>query len=214
MMTVDGLFGAGDTIGGTAHKFSSGSYTEGRIAAKAAVKYIRDLGKDQPQVSEEEYENLKKVVFKPMENYQVGRNEIVAGTVSPSYFLPIQGLQRLEKIMDEYVGGISTHYMTNDVLLNRGLELLGMLREDMENIGAEDLHQLQRAWELQHRLIASESVTHHTLFREETRWPGYYYRGDHMKLDDDNWHCFTVSRYDRASNSWDLEKAPVYHIVD
>ena len=37
MMTVDGLFGAGDTIGGTAHKFSSGSFTEGRIAAKAAV---------------------------------------------------------------------------------------------------------------------------------------------------------------------------------
>jgi len=37
MMTVDGLFGAGDTIGGTAHKFSSGSFTEGRIAGKAAV---------------------------------------------------------------------------------------------------------------------------------------------------------------------------------
>ena len=35
-----------------------------------------------------------------------------------------------------------------------------------------------------------------------------------MKLDDNDWHCFTVSRYDRASNSWDLEKAPVYHIVD
>src|SRR5204863_32153 len=34
MMTVDGLFGAGDTIGGTAHKFSSGSFTEGRIAGK------------------------------------------------------------------------------------------------------------------------------------------------------------------------------------
>ena len=52
MMTVDGLFGAGDTIGGTAHKFSSGSFTEGRIAAKAAVKYVNDMGKDRPQVSE------------------------------------------------------------------------------------------------------------------------------------------------------------------
>jgi hypothetical protein len=29
---------------------------------------------------------------------------------SPSYILPIQGLQRLEKFMDEYVGGISAHY--------------------------------------------------------------------------------------------------------
>ena len=43
MMTVEGLFGAGDTIGGTAHKFSSGSFTEGRIAGKAAVNYVNDL---------------------------------------------------------------------------------------------------------------------------------------------------------------------------
>ena len=214
MMTVDGLFGAGDTIGGTAHKFSSGSFTEGRIAAKAAVKYVNDLGTDQPQVSEQEYQDLEKVIYQPLENYRVGRNEIVAGTVSPSYILPIHGLQRLEKIMDEYVGGTSTNYMTNEWGLKRGLELLDMLKEDMNNIGAEDLHQLLRTWELNHRLTASFSVTHHTLFREETRWPGYYYRGDHMKLDDDNWHCFTLSRYDRESGEWEMEKAPVYHIID
>ncbi len=214
MMTVEGLFGAGDTIGGTAHKFSSGSYTEGRIAAKAAVNYIKDLGNDQPEISEQEYENLKQIVFQPMENYEVGRNEIVAGTVSPSYLLPIHGLQRLEKIMDEYVGGIGTNYMTNGWGLNKGLEHLAMLREDLEHIGAEDLHQLQRAWELKHRLLASESVTRHTLFREETRWPGYYYRGDHPKLDDKNWHCFTLSRFDRESGEWEMEKAPVYHIID
>ena len=79
---------------------------------------------------------------------------------------------------------------------------------------AEDLHQLQRTWELHHRILASESVTHHTLFRKETRWPGYYYRGDHMKLDDANWHCFTLSRYDRDTGKWAMEKAPVYHIID
>jgi adenylylsulfate reductase, subunit A len=214
MMTVDGLFGAGDTIGGTAHKFSSGSFTEGRIAGKAAVKYVMDLKSAQPQVSEDEYRDLLKTVYQPLENYRVGRNEIVAGTVSPSYLLPIHGLQRLEKIMDEYVGGISTMYMTNGVLLERGLELLQMLKEDMSQMGAEDLHQLQRVWELHHRLIASEAVTRHTLFREETRWPGYYYRGDHPKLDDQNWHCFTLSRYDRESGAWTMEKAPVYHIID
>ena len=42
MTTVEGLFGAGDTVGGSAHKFSSGSFTEGRLAAKAAVKYIEE----------------------------------------------------------------------------------------------------------------------------------------------------------------------------
>jgi adenylylsulfate reductase subunit A len=213
MMTVDGLFGAGDTIGGTAHKFSSGSFTEGRIAAKAAVKYVTEKGRDQPQVSDAEIEDLKKAVYKPLEHYQVYRNEIVGGTVSPSYILPIQALQRLEKIMDEYVGGIGVNYMTNEPLLTRGLELLGMLKEDAASLGAEDFHQLQRAWELQHRLLASECVTQHTLFRKETRWPGYYYRGDYPKLDDESWHCFTLSRYDRESGKWAMEKAPVYHIV-
>ena len=214
MMTVDGLFGAGDTIGGAAHKFSSGSFAEGRIAAKAAVNYVNDLGRDRPQVSEPEYEDLKKVIYRPLENYEVGRNEIVAGTVSPSYLLPMHGLQRLEKIMDEYVGGIGAHYITNEPLLTRGLELLGMLREDLDRLGAEDLHQLQRAWELHHRVLTSEAVTHHTMFRTETRWPGYYYRGDHPKLDDTDWHCFTLSRYDRHTGTWDLDTAPVHHIID
>ena len=110
MMTVDGLFGAGDTIGGSAHKFSSGSYTEGRIAGKAAVNYVNDLKGDRPQVSEKEYEDLKKTIYRPLETYRIGRNEIVAGTVSPSYMLPLHGLQRLEKLMDEYVGGIGAAY--------------------------------------------------------------------------------------------------------
>lgn len=214
MMTVDGLFGAGDTIGGAAHKFSSGSFTEGRLAAKAAVKYVNDLRNEKIKISEKQVHDLKKEIFQPMENYAVGRNEIVAGTVSPSYLLPIHGLQRLEKIMDEYVGGIGTNYMTNEPLLTRGIELLNMLEEDLEHIGAEDYHQLMRTWELKHRALASLSVAHHTLYRKETRWPGYYYRGDHMKLDDENWHVLTLSRRDPESGEWTMEKAPVYHIVD
>ena len=77
--------------------------------------------------------------------------------------------------MDEYVGGTSTDYLTNEPMLLRGLELLTMLKEDLSNIGADSLHQLQRAWELNHRVLASECVTQHTLYRKETRWPGYYY---------------------------------------
>ena len=89
-----------------------------------------------------------------------------------------------------------------------------MLKEDLANLGADGLHQLQRAWELHHRVLASECVMAHTMFREETRWPGYYYRGDFPKLDDKNWHCFTLSQYDEKSGTFSMEKAPVYHIVE
>ena len=44
--------------------------------------------------------------------------------------------------MDEYVGGIATNYMTNANMLKKGLELLKWLEEDLENVGAEDYHQL------------------------------------------------------------------------
>lgn len=212
MTTVEGLFGCGDTIGGSAHKFSAGSFTEGRLAAKAAVRYLLNL-KDEPHMTAGQIDALKTVVFRPLQNYRVGRNAIVAGTVSPDYLTPLQGLQRLEKLMDEYVGGYSTFYVTNTPLLNRALELLEMLKEDMDHIGAEDLHQLQRAWELHHRVLTAECVTQHTLFREETRWPGYYYRADFPKLDDDAWHVFTGSSYDAQSNTWRMSKLPVHHLV-
>ena len=72
---------------------------------------------------------------------------------------------------------------------------------------------LLRAWELKHRHRAAECVTQHTLFRKETRWPGYYYRGDAMKVDDANWHVLTVSRRDPETGDYTMEKAPCYHLV-
>ncbi len=213
MTTVEGLFGAGDAVGGTPHAFSSGSFTEGRLAAKAACKYIDDGKADGITVSQEQIDRRKTEIYKPMEHYKVNRNEIVAGNVNPHYINPRQGLDRLQKMMDEYAGGVTVNYMTNEKLLSIGLKKMKLLEEDLEKIAAEDIHELLRAWELKHRQLASESVMHHTLFRKETRWPGYYYRGDAMKLDDENWHVLTVSRRDPETGEYTMEKAPCYHLV-
>ena len=35
-----------------------------------------------------------------------------------------------------------------------------------------------------------------------------------MKLDDENWHCLTVSKRDSDSGKFEFEKKPVYHIID
>ena len=73
-------------------------------------------------------------------------------------FHQFKDLQRLQRIMDEYVGGIASNYMTNGNMLKRGLELLDWLQEDLEKVGAEDYHQLMRAWELKHRALTSQCV--------------------------------------------------------
>jgi adenylylsulfate reductase, subunit A len=213
MTTVEGLFGAGDAVGGTPHAFSSGSFTEGRLAAKAACQYIDDGKAQGIRVSEEQINLRKEEIFKPMEHYKIYRNEIVAGSVNPNYINPRQGLDRLQKMMDEYAGGVTVNYMTNDKLLHIGLKKMKYLEEDLEKVAAENIHELLRAWELKHRFLTSEAVFHHTLFRKETRWPGYYYRGDAMKVDDDNWHVLTVSHRDRESGAYTMEKAPLYHLV-
>ncbi|MBT3347893.1 MAG: adenylyl-sulfate reductase subunit alpha [Thiotrichales bacterium] len=213
MTTVEGLFGAGDAVGGTPHAFSSGSFTEGRLAAKAACQYIDDGKADGINVSQEQIERRKVDIYRPMEHYKVNRNEIVAGDVNPNYINPRQGLDRLQKMMDEYAGGVTVNYMTNETLLNIGLKKMKLLEEDLEKVAAKDIHELLRAWELKHRQLASESVMHHTLFRKETRWPGYYYRGDALKLDDENWHVLTVSRRDPKTGEYTMEKAPCYHLV-
>ncbi len=214
MTSVEGLFGAGDAVGGTPHAFSSGSFTEGRLAAKAACKYIDDGKGEGIVVSDKQIADLKEKIYKPLETYRVYSNEVVAGSVNPNFINPRQGLDRLQKLMDEYCGGFGVNYMTNDKLLQIGLKKLKLLEEDMEKIAATDIHELLRAWELNHRVRTSESVFQHTLFRKETRWPGYYYRGDAMKLDDKNWHVLTVSHRDRKTGEYTMSKAPLYHLVD
>jgi adenylylsulfate reductase subunit A len=213
MTTVEGLFGAGDAVGGTPHAFSSGSFTEGRLAAKAACKYIDDGKGEGIVVSDKQIADLKEKIYKPLEVHTVYRNEVVGGSVNPNFINPRQGLDRLQKLMDEYCGGYGVNYMTNEKLLSIGLKKMKILEEDMEKIAAEDIHELLRAWELHHRVRTAESVFQHTLFRKETRWPGYYYRGDAMKLDDKNWHVLTVSHRDRKTGAYTMEKAPLYHLV-
>ncbi|MFT5548149.1 MAG: adenylylsulfate reductase subunit A [Candidatus Azotimanducaceae bacterium] len=213
MTTIEGLFGAGDAVGGTPHAFSSGSFTEGRLAAKAACQYIDDGKAEGIRISEEQIEGRKTEIYKPIERYKLYRNEITAGSVNPNYISPRNGLDRLQKLMDEYAGGVTVNYMTNDKLLQIGLKKLAVLEEDLDKLAAENIHELLRAWELKHRHRTSESVVQHTLFRKETRWPGYYYRGDAMKLNDKDWHVLTVSRRDPQTGEYTMEKAPLYHLV-
>ncbi len=212
MTTVKGLFAAGDGVGASAHKFSSGSYAEGRLAGKAALAYVMDTAQA-AQIDQQRVESIKQALFAPLKAYEQAQARVTRGEINPAVLNPRQALVRLQKIMDEYCAGYEVGYMTNGPTLRRGLELLELLREDMAHLAARDLHELLRAWELWDRYYCAEAHARHILFREETRWPGYYYRGDFPKLDEANWHCFTVSRYDADKNQWQLNKRPYVSIV-
>jgi adenylylsulfate reductase subunit A len=120
-------------------------------------------------------------------------------------------MQRLQKLMDEYAGGVTAQFATSKKNLERALELLGMLKEDSEKLGAENEHDLMRCWENKHRMYQAEAHVRSILFREETRWPGYYFRSDCPKMEKD-WECFVNCKYDAKSGNWEMKKVPIKKI--
>jgi len=212
MTTVKGLFTAGDGVGASGHKFSSGSFSEGRIAAKAMVKFALD-NKDWKPSPERETKDLVEEIYRPVRTFLEHKNYTTAIDVNPHYITPKMLQFRLQKIMDEYVAGVATYYRTNGKMLEVAENKLDMLKEDALKMRAKDLHELLRAWENFHRIIAAEAHMKHIQFREETRYPGFYYRMDHNYIDDENWKCFVNSHYDRNTKKWDLKKVPYKQII-
>jgi len=212
MSTTPGLFCAGDATGASSHKFSSGSCAEGRIAAKAAIAYIVD-NPGAPNVDDAAVEALKAEILKPLETFATNQAGTSDPDIHPAYIRPKMFMFRLQKIMDEYAGGVTAQFSCNQQSLEKALDLLVFLKEDSECLAAEDLHELMRAWENVHRMWQAEAHVRTVLFREETRWPGYYFRSDFPSMDNDNWLAFANCKVDPASGEWEMIKRPVQYIT-
>jgi len=211
MSTVKGLFMAGDIVGASGHKFSSGSHAEGRIAAKAAIAFILDNSGYTPTIAEDP-DALAAELYLPFELYEKYKTYSTDPKVNPYYIKPDMYQARLQKIADEYFGGIGTWYMTSKTMIEEGLKKLQLLKEDASRLAASNLHELLRCWENVHRTLSLEAHARHILFREESRYPGYYYRGDFDFVDDNNWRAFVNSVYDPATDTFTLKKVPYVQI--
>jgi adenylylsulfate reductase subunit A len=213
MTTVNGLFTAGDGVGASGHKFSSGSHAEGRMAGKAMVKYCLDNAGFAPEF-DETVEQIAEAIWKPVNTFLQFKDYTTAIDVNPNYITPKMLQFRLQKIMDEYVAGVATYYNTNDVLLKMAEDKLEMLKEDAQKMRAKDLHELLRAWENYHRILTAEAHMQHIMFRQESRYPGFYYRTDKNFIDEENWHCFVNSIYDKKTHKWTCFKRKHVDLVD
>ncbi|MFO7671294.1 MAG: adenylyl-sulfate reductase subunit alpha [Bacteroidales bacterium] len=207
MTTVKGLFAAGDASGASSHKFSSGSFTEGRIAGKAAIAFCVDS--PQPvEISDEQIAALKEMVLQPLRTFEAHHHYSNDEDVNPHFIKPRMFMFRLQKIMDEYAGGASVGFKTSEALLTKGLEYLEYMKEDSEKLAASDLNELMRCWENVHRMWQAESHIRTLLFREETRWPGYYFRTDFPSMKAD-WEAFANCRWDPGSGEWTMIKREI-----
>jgi len=213
MTTIKGLFTAADGVGASGHKFSSGSHAEGRLAAKSMVQYVLD-NKDWTPELDTSVEELTSDIYQPVRNYLEHKDYSTAIDVNPNYITPRMLQFRLQKMMDEYVAGVATMYQTNAKMLDVAEHKLGMLKEDAKKMRAKDLHELLRAWENYHRILTAEAHMKHIQFREESRYPGFYYRMDFNVVDEENWKCFVNSTYDKTTQTWTCKKVEHVDVVD
>ena len=174
--TIHGLFAAGDVAGGCPQKYVTGAMVEGEIAAKKIVSQLNEE-RDKETTADENTE--KKVLDAKITEYN-------------SYLSNEGGMyetealeEAMQKVMDEYAGGISTHYQFNEKQLALAKEKIEKIEKLAENVNAGDMHELMFVYELKERLTVCKSVIAHLFARKETRWHSFDENLDYPKKSGD-----------------------------
>ena len=174
--TIHGLFAAGDVAGGCPQKYVTGAMVEGEIAAKKIVSQLNEE-RDKEKASDESTEK-KALDAKITEYNRYLSNE---GSMYETEALE----EAMQKVMDEYAGGISTHYQFNEKQLALAKEKIEKIEKLAENVNAGDMHELMFVYELKERLTVCKSVIAHLFARKETRWHSFDENLDYPKKNGD-----------------------------
>ena len=105
--------------------------------------------------------------------------------------------EAMQKAMDNYAGGISTHYQFNGKQLALAKEKINQLIELTGDLYASDMHELMFIYELKERLTVCLSVIAHLGARKETRWHSFAENLDYPDKSDD-WMKYVNSKYENG----------------
>lgn len=184
--TIHGLFAAGDVAGGCPQKYVTGALAEGEIAAQAIAERLEGSGKGFV-VNEVADSELSENAFAKKHEYESFLNN-KQGLVDIE-----QTEEAMQKIMDQYAGGISTDYQYNEARLELADEKIKFLEQSIDNLAAQDSDDLLRIYEIRERLTVCRSVIAHLKARKETRWHSFAENMDYPAKSDD-WLKYVNSR--------------------
>ncbi|MEP9411685.1 MAG: adenylyl-sulfate reductase subunit alpha [Candidatus Brocadia sp.] len=191
--TIPGLYAAGEVAGGAPKKYVSGSWVEGRIAATTAT------------------EDAKDVTLKDVDNEIIReeKNRLLTPLTKKKGISPQEVRERLQKIMDEYAGGISMNYALHEERLLEARRLLRCLKDRTKDITAVDNYNLVEALECVDRIDVARVLVEHLIYRKETRWACYQTRLDYPEKDNNRWLTFVNSVYDSATDEIKMVERPL-----
>lgn len=184
--TIHGLFAAGDVAGGCPQKYVTGALAEGEIAAQAIAERLEGSGKG--------------IVVNEVADSELSENAFAKKSEYERFLNNKQGLvdieqteEAMQKIMDQYAGGISTDYQYNEARLELADEKIKFLEQSIDNLAAQDADDLLRIYEIRERLTVCRSVIAHLKARKETRWHSFAENMDYPAKSDD-WLKYVNSR--------------------
>ena len=171
--TIHGLYAAGDVAGGCPQKYVTGALVEGEIAALDIVEKLKDQTFD---ITDNKEEQLLDEKVKEYNNILSDKDSI---------FTIEQMEEAMQKVMDAYAGGISSHYQFNENCLNLAKEKINNLITLSGQLSAKDYHELMFYYELKERLTICLTLIEHLKARKETRWHSFAENLDHPQKSDD-----------------------------
>lgn len=187
--TIHGLYAAGDVAGGCPQKYVTGAMVEGEIAA---IDMISKLDADTSSGSSDT------VAFDEKKALEAKASEYDHFLTERSQMFTTEAIEEaMQKVMDNYAGGISTHYQFNGKQLALAKEKINHLIELTGDLYAADMHELMFIYELKERLTVCLSVIAHLGARKETRWHSFAENLDYPNKSDD-WMKYVNSKYENG----------------
>lgn len=167
--SVKGLYSAGD-MAAVPHNYMLGAFTYGWFAGVNAAQYI--AGRDFTAVDTQQVEREKARVYAPL-NREHG-------------LPPAQVEYKLRRMVNDY---LQPPKVTKKMEI--GLTRFAEIKRDLDQLKANNPHELMRALEVSVILDCAEMAAHASLFRTESRWGLYHHRVDYPERNDAEWFCHT-----------------------
>lgn len=214
--TIEGLYAAGDVAGGCPQKYVTGALAEGEIAAEAILEYLgnkdaetRGKGATEKQrdasgqVEEKTVTKITKDTEiaedqKLSEIAEAKKAEYESHLNAPRSLMNAEQLEEaMQKIMDQYAGGIGTDYRYSETSLAKADEKIAALLSVVDTLAATDTYELMQIYELRERLIVCRAVIAHLAARKETRWHSFGENTDYPDQSED-WMKYVNSRMENG----------------
>ena len=191
--TIEGLYAAGDVAGGCPQKYVTGALAEGEIAAEAILEYLsgaKTSGNTETSGEGKDQELSGTAAAKKAE-YEAHLSAV------RSLMNAEQLEEAMQKIMDQYAGGIGTDYRYSETSLAKAEEKIAALLPVVDTLAAADTYELMQIYELRERLIVCRAVISHLAARKETRWHSFGENTDYPEQSED-WMKYVNSRMENG----------------